>query len=78
MNASVLDLRYKTREVLKAIDRNEEVSVFYRGRKKAVLVPLRNPGKRGKSSAIPGVGMWKDMKEPVSNMVKRLRQGRFD
>lgn len=40
MNASVVDLRYKTREVLRALDRQESVNIFFHGKLKGVLVPL--------------------------------------
>ncbi|MFH0921030.1 MAG: type II toxin-antitoxin system Phd/YefM family antitoxin [Fibrobacterota bacterium] len=76
MDASVLDLRYKTREVLKALGRNEEVTLFYRGVKKGVIIPVAQTAKRKRSGKIPGVGMWKGMTEPVSEMMARLRKGR--
>jgi hypothetical protein len=39
MEATVVDLRYHMNEVLKALDRNESVSVLYRGKIKGVLRP---------------------------------------
>ena len=39
MKATVVDLRYKMNDVLKALDRNEKVTVLYRGKVKGVLVP---------------------------------------
>jgi len=42
MKASVVDLRYKMKDVLKALDRNEIVTVFYRGRVKGTLLPAKN------------------------------------
>ena len=41
MKASVVDLRYKMKDVLKALDRNERVTVLYRGKVKGVLIPSR-------------------------------------
>ena len=38
MQATVVDLRYRMNEVLKALDRNEDVDILYRGQKKGVLV----------------------------------------
>ena len=38
MQATVVDLRYRMNDVLKALDRNEDVEILYRGRKKGVLV----------------------------------------
>ena len=39
MKASVVDLRYRMSEVLKAIDRNEEVTILYHGKVKGVIKP---------------------------------------
>lgn len=41
MKATIVDLRYKMNDVLKALDRKEEVTVLYRGKVKGVLVPSR-------------------------------------
>ena len=39
MNASVLDLRRNMKDVIAALDRNESVTLTYRGRRKASIVP---------------------------------------
>ena len=39
MKATVVDLRYKMNDVLKALDRNEKVTVLYRGKVKGILIP---------------------------------------
>ena len=39
MKATVVDLRYKMNDVHKALDRNEKVTVFYRGKIKGILIP---------------------------------------
>ena len=81
MEASIVDLRYRMKDVLRAIDRGETVTVTYRGKEKARLVPsapasgrvLVNP------SDHPFVGMWKDredMADPVA-YVRKLRQPRY-
>ncbi len=40
MNASVTDLRYKMHDILKALDRNEKVTLYCRGKAKGVLSPM--------------------------------------
>ncbi len=45
MKVSVVDLRYKINDVLKALDRNEAVTLLYRGKVKGVLMPARNKDK---------------------------------
>ena len=80
MNASIVDLRYRMKEVMRAIDRGETVTVFYRGKQKAKLVPLdqeEKPKMRLKDH--PAVGMWKDredMKDPAA-FVRNLRKPRY-
>jgi hypothetical protein len=39
MQATIVDLRYHMNQVLKALERNETVSVLYRGKLKGVLSP---------------------------------------
>lgn len=42
MKASVVDIRYKMNDILKALDRNEDVELLYRGRPKGLLTATRN------------------------------------
>ena len=46
MKASVVDLRYRMNEILKAIDRNEEVTILYHGKVKGVIKPNISRGRR--------------------------------
>jgi hypothetical protein len=39
MKASILELRYKMKDVLCALDRKEEVSMLYRGKVKGTITP---------------------------------------
>ncbi len=81
MDASIVDLRYKTKEVLAAIDRGETVTVFYRGKKKARIVPIDSADAKDAKdlSSHPAFGMWadrEDMKDPTA-YVRNLRKSRF-
>lgn len=81
MKASILDLRRKMREVLKALDRREPVTILYRGRKKGVLYPAKGNGGRKKTvSEHPAFGMWKDRRDlrDVKKFVRNLRKGRYN
>jgi antitoxin (DNA-binding transcriptional repressor) of toxin-antitoxin stability system len=40
MKAIIVDLRYRMKDVLRAIDRGETVTVLYRGKEKAKLMPV--------------------------------------
>ena len=78
MKATILDLRYRTKDVLKAVERGETVTVLCRGKEKARITPI--PSSRGAEvRANAAFGMWKDRKDlsNVPKFVRTLRQGRF-
>ncbi len=79
MKASFLDLRRRMRDVLRALDRNEPVTLLYRGRKKAVMYPIADSDdERRPLTEHPAFGIWMDRKEMqnVAAYVRRLRQRR--
>ena len=79
MEASILDLRRRMRDVLRALDRNEAVTILYRGKKKAVLRPAGTATKCCASvTGHAAFGMWKDREdlEDVAAAVRVLRKGR--
>ncbi|MBL7685689.1 MAG: type II toxin-antitoxin system Phd/YefM family antitoxin [Deltaproteobacteria bacterium] len=86
MNASIVDLRYKSAEILKALERRQPVNVLYHGKIKGVLAPYKN-----KSSLVvqkhPFFDMLNDVKlskkksklskkQKVDEMMDDLRGGR--
>lgn len=78
MKASVVDLRYKMNDVLKALDRNEEVTVLYRGKVKGILIPS---GKKlhMKITDHPFFGMSADVGEKsVQDEIDDLRGPRYN
>jgi len=79
MKASVVDLRYRMKDVLRALDRGETVTVLYRGKEKARLTPIAGE-KKGSLVSDPAFGMWKDGEDlkDVPAYVRKLRRGRFD
>ena len=79
MKASIVDLRYRMKEVLRAIDRGETVTVLHRGKERARIVPLESAQDSQKPSEQPACGMWaerKDMADPAA-YVRNIRQPRF-
>ena len=46
MDASVVDLRYRMKEILKALDRNEDVNILCRGKLKGVIKAQKSSTKR--------------------------------
>ena len=78
MKASVVDLRYRMNDVLKALDRNEKVTVLYRGKVKGVLIPLGEK-KQMKITDHPFFGMSsQDSKKSVLDEMADLRGGRYN
>lgn len=81
MNATIVDLRYKMKDVLRAIDRGETVTVLYRGKAKAKLTPIKNATSESASvTEQPLFGMWSDrsdMADPTA-YVRNLRKPRSD
>lgn len=79
MEASVLDLRKRSKEVMRAVTQGERVLLTYRGKEVAFIVPLRHTGKGGKKVAdTQAFGMWaarEDLADPAA-YVKRLRKPR--
>ena len=79
MRASILDLRRRMSEILKALDRNEPVTILCRGQRKGILYPARPPaGKRRPVAEHEAFGMWKDRSDlrDVDAVVRRMRKGR--
>ncbi len=77
MDASIVDLRYKMKDVLKALERKEKVCIRYHGKIKGVITPV------GKCNAInvkehPFFGMKKGEKCSVEEQMKKLRGSRYD
>jgi hypothetical protein len=78
MKATVVDLRYKMNDVLKALDRNEKVTISYRGKVKGVLVPTGEKNQL-KIKEHPFFGMLsEDLSQSVSDVIKELRRPRYD
>ncbi len=80
MTVSTKELRTRTREIMEAMKRGEEVTITYRGRPVAKIVPVR-----GKKEQVPGeaddplFGMWEDnpAAEDVEGFIDEVRGGRF-
>jgi len=77
MKATVVDLRYKMNDVLKALGRNEKVTVFYRGKVKGFLIPAGGKAKT-KIMEHPFFGMSsRGDEKSVMEQMDDLRGGRF-
>lgn len=74
MQASVVELRYRMNDVLKALDRNERVEVLYRGKVKGVLSPCSEPNETSAKNH-PLFGSVKS-DSSVEEIMNDLRGGR--
>ena len=77
MKASIVDLRYKTKEILQALGRNESVTVLYHGKVKGVIKPAREKSAL-KVTDHPFFGMCKGSEESVLKELENLRKPRHD
>lgn len=81
MKATVLDMRRKSGEIIRALERNETVTLYYRGQKKGVIYPAGLEKKKEKKRSAgehPACGMWKDREDmkDVDAYMRKLRRGR--
>ena len=75
MQATIVDLRYKTKEVLSAVDRKEPVIITYRGKEKYRITYI---DKKSKKSCRDFDFIGSDHgSEPVDQAMNRLRGGRY-
>ena len=76
MNISAKGLRTRIGEVLDCVERGEQVTVTYRGKPRARLVPIdAGEAESSDSGHDPTFGMWRDHDEKadVASYVRRLR-----
>lgn len=76
MQATVVDLRYKMKDVLQALDRQESVEILYRGKQKGVIIP-HHQKKTQSISKHPFFGMNKETVPTVEQEMHILRRGRY-
>ena len=77
MEATAKDLRFHSTELLNTVKRGEEVTITFRGKPCAKLVPIEDNDKLNEKNEL--FGIWKKNKETekVDNYVRNLRKGRF-
>lgn len=78
MEATMLDLRRNAKRVLKAIEDREHVTLTYRGKKKAVIVPCDDERQRPSVAEHAAFGIWRTRQDTadVGAFVRDLRKGR--
>ena len=77
MKASVVDLRYKMNEVLKALDRREQVTITHHGKVKGIIEPVCS-GTMMKVEEHSFFNMAADDIETVAEQMDKLRGSSYD
>lgn len=76
MEATIVELRYKMRDVLKALERREKVRILYHGKIRGTIVPAAGgSGKKVKDH--PFFGIVRQESAPVAVVMGRLRGPRY-
>ena len=78
MTATTVDLRYRTHDVLRSLERFETVLITRRGKPIGTIVPWRDSTVSASSKEHPFFGCETDNAESVEDEMERLRGGRFD
>lgn len=73
MIVTAKDLRFKTAFLFDVLDKAKEITITYRGKAKAKLVPI---GQKEKKSESKLFGIWKDRDLDVEKAVRELRKSR--
>jgi antitoxin (DNA-binding transcriptional repressor) of toxin-antitoxin stability system len=76
MQASIVDLRYRMKDILRALERRETVTILYHGKVKGKIMPAERDAEPRVTSH-PFFGMKADDARPVEQVVAELRGGRF-
>jgi len=77
MEATAKDLRFHSTELLNTVKRGEEVTITFRGKPCAKLVPIEDNEEQADKNEL--FGIWENYKETekVNDYVRNLRKGRF-
>jgi len=75
MKASIIDLRYRMKNVLEALSRREEVLVMQRGKVRGRLIPEEGSSSIAVASH-PFFGSRKKAKKSVEQVMQELRKTR--
>ena len=78
MVTSIVDLRYKMDDVLKALDRNEDIKILSRGKVKAIIKNVfKTKSKKKKVCDHPFFNCLND-EESVEEQMNRIRGSRYN
>lgn len=75
MKATIVDLRYKTKEILQALRRKEVVHIQYHGKDAGTIYPPASQPQAVEKH--PLFGLRKDESESVEQKLANLRKSRY-
>ena len=83
MEASFVDLRKKSAEIIKALKRKERVTVLYRGKPAAVMQPIGHQDASNPMTSAAeheAFGLWADRQDSgnVAHELRAIRRRRYD
>jgi antitoxin (DNA-binding transcriptional repressor) of toxin-antitoxin stability system len=76
MQTTAKELRFNTSAVFERLDMGEDITITYRGKAKAKLVPINEVKKSKKITPSKLFGMWADRADDVDGYVRSMRSGR--
>jgi len=78
MKASIIDLRYSMKSILRALERGESVTVVSRGKEKGIIHPSGATTVRSEGSLKlhKAFGLWKGQEKSVKEVVDEIRAPR--
>ena len=77
MYASIIDLRYKTSDILAALDKRERVTILYHGKPRGTIIPL-DENQADRVCEHDFFGMYSAETGTVEDVMEQLRGGRHD
>ncbi len=78
MQVSALDLRYKTKQIIQALERNEDVRIFCCGKLKRCIQPVKPNYKKRCLSSHPFFGMFRNAPDNLDTVMNELRRVRVE
>jgi hypothetical protein len=77
VKTSIVQLRYKMKEVLKALDLRENVGILYHGKLKGTIIPTHKKSDKSLKDH-PFFGMSRGSKKSVEEEMEELRKSRHN
>jgi len=79
MKTSLLELRRETNKVVKALDKNQQVTLTRRGKAIGIITPAQQSSSSKQVKEHPAFGMWQSTGEESSvlDTVNKMRTNRY-